>query len=154
MDAFAATGLYFEDFALGQGTQSPARTITEADVVQFAALTGDYNPLHTNEEFAKNAPFGGRIAHGMLGLSYAVGLASRCGFLEGTAQAITGVSWKFKGPIALGDTIRIRIKVAKRRPLPSMGGGMVVFKVNVLNQRDEVVQQGEWSILINGRAAG
>ena len=154
MDAFTATGLYFEDIAVGQGTESPARTITEADVVQFAALTGDYNQLHTNEEFAKKSPFGGRIAHGMLGLSYAVGLASRCGFLEGTAQAITGLSWKFKGPVALGDTIRATIRVAKTRPLASMGGGLVVLTINVLNQRDEVVQQGEWSLLINGRGQG
>ena len=80
-------GMYFEEFELKQKITTPARTITEADVVGFAGLSGDYNPLHTNEEFAKTTPYGRRIAHGMLVVSIATGLADRQGFIDGTALA-------------------------------------------------------------------
>ncbi len=144
-------GLWFEEFALGQEVTSPGRTVTEADVVQFAGLSGDYNQLHTDAEFARETPFGRRIAHGLLGLALASGLAARTGLIEGTVQAFTGLSWKFKGPIFFGDTIRLALKVTKLRPLPSMGGGMVVLEARVVNQRDEVVQEGEWSLLVKSR---
>jgi 3-hydroxybutyryl-CoA dehydratase len=144
-------GMYFEEFALGQEIESPARTVTETDIVQFAGLSGDYNQLHTDAEFAKNTPFGQRIAHGLLGLSIASGLAARAGFIEGTAQAFMGLGWKFKSPIFIGDTIRLRSSVAKLRAMPSMGGGMVVFNLTILNQRQEIVQEGEWTLLVNGK---
>jgi 3-hydroxybutyryl-CoA dehydratase len=144
-------GLYFEEFAVGDEEETPARTVTEADVVQFAALSGDYNQLHTDAEFAKTTPFGQRIAHGLLGLSIASGLAARAGFIEGTALAFTGLTWKFKKPVLLGDTIRLRTKVSKVRAMPRLGGGIVEFDVRVLNQRDETVQQGEWTMLMKSR---
>jgi 3-hydroxybutyryl-CoA dehydratase len=144
-------GLYFEEFAVGDEEETAARTVTEADVVQFAALSGDYNQLHTDAEFAKDTPFGQRIAHGLLGLSIASGLAARAGFIEGTAMAFTGLTWKFKKPVLLGDTIRLRTKVSKVRAMPRLGGGIVEFDVRVLNQRDETVQQGEWTMLMKGR---
>jgi len=143
-------GVYFEDLSVGQDYKSPARTITETDVVQFAGLSGDYNQLHTDVEFAKDTPYGQRIAHGLLGLSIASGLAARAGFIEGTAQAFTGLTWKFKAPVFIGDTIRLQARVAKTRAMPSMGGGMVVFAVALLNQHDKKVQQGEWTLLIKG----
>ncbi len=143
-------GLYFEEFALGQEIISPARTITETDVVQFAGLSGDYNPLHTDAEFAKGTPYGQRIAHGLLGLSVASGLAARAGFIEGTAQAFMGLSWKFKAPIFFGDTVHLRTKVTRLRAMPSMSGGIVVFEIAVLNQREEIVQEGEWTLLVKG----
>jgi acyl dehydratase len=149
-----ARGLYFEEFAVGQRMESPARTVTEADIVLFAGLSGDYNPLHTDAEFAKGTPYGQRIAHGLLGLAIASGLAARAGFIEGTAQAFLGLEWKFKGPVLIGDTLRIRAEVTKLRAMPSMGGGVVVFAVNVLNQREQVVQQGEWSLLVKSRPQG
>jgi 3-hydroxybutyryl-CoA dehydratase len=146
-------GLYFEEFVVGQEIASPARTMTEADIVVFAGLSGDYNPLHTDAEFAKATPYGQRIAHGLLGLAMASGLAARAGFIEGTAQAFMGLNWKFKLPILIGDTIRLRTKVTRLRPMPSMGGGLAVFEVSVCNQRDEVVQEGEWTLLIKGQPA-
>jgi len=154
MSESRARGLYFEEFAIGQEMESPARTVTEADIVLFAGLSGDYNQLHTDAEFAKRTPYGQRIAHGLLGLSIASGLAARAGFIEGTAQAFLGLEWKFKGPILIGDTIRLKAKVAKLRPMPSMSGGMVVFAVSVSNQREQVVQHGEWNLLVisGGRA--
>jgi len=151
MSETRSRGLYFEEFAVGQEMGSPARTVTETDIVQFAGLSGDYNQLHTDAEFAQKTPYGQRIAHGLLGLSIASGLAARAGFIEGTAQAFLGLEWKFKGPIFIGDTVRLRVRVAKLRPMPSMGGGMVLFTVNVLNQHDQAVQQGEWSLLVRGR---
>ncbi|MGI5917227.1 MAG: MaoC/PaaZ C-terminal domain-containing protein [Anaerolineae bacterium] len=146
-------GMYFEEFAPDQEIVSPARTVTEADVALFAGLSGDYNPLHTDAEFARETPFGQRIAHGLLGLAIASGLASRSGFIEGTAQAFISLSWKFKAPILFGDSIRVITRVTRTRAMPSMGGGMVVFDVRVTNQRDETVQEGEWTLLIKGREA-
>jgi acyl dehydratase len=143
--------MYFEEFVLGQEILSPARTVTETDVVQFAGLSGDYNVLHTDAEFAKSTPYGQRIAHGLLGLSLASGLAARAGFIEGTAQAFMGLNWKFRAPIFLGDTIRLLTKVSRLRPMPSMGGGVVVFELTVLNQRDETAQEGEWTLLVKSR---
>ncbi len=144
-------GRYFEEFALGDEFTSPARTITEADVTLFAGLSGDYNPLHTDAEFAKETPYGQRIAHGLLGLSIASGLAARAGFIEGTALAFMGLSWKFKEPVLFGDTIHITSRVIKVRSLPSMGGGMVVFAVAVINQRNVIAQEGEWTLLVKSQ---
>ncbi|MBM3187968.1 MAG: dehydratase [Chloroflexi bacterium] len=153
MATFERRGLYFEEFAVDQELETPGRTVTEADVVSFAGLSGDFNPLHTDAEFAKGTPYGQRIAHGLLGLAIASGLADRAGFIEGTALAFVGLEWKFKASILIGDTIRLHTRVIKTRPMRSMGGGMVVFAVTVLNQRDERVQQGEWTMLIRGQDA-
>jgi acyl dehydratase len=143
-------GSYFEEFDRGYTVVSPARTITEHDVCAFAGLSGDYNPLHTDSEFAKDTVFGERIAHGMLGLSAATGLAARLGFIDGTALAFLGLDWKFRKPILLGDTIHAVVSVTSLKPMPSMGGGIVGFDVRLVNQRDEVVQRGTWSILVRG----
>ncbi len=149
--AYQGRGLYFQEYEVGQEIRTAARTITETDVVLFAGLSGDYNALHTDAEFAKESLFGERIAHGLLGLSVASGLAAQAGFIEGTVQAFTGLDWKFKGPIRLGDTIHLLCRVSRLRALPSMGGGMVTLDVQVCNQREEVVQQGAWTLLIKGR---
>jgi len=154
MDASRPRGLWFEEFALGQEVVSPARTVTEADVAQFAGLSGDFNQIHTDVEFARQTPYGQRIAHGLLGLAVASGLAARTGLIEGTVQAFTGLAWKFKAPVFFGDTIRLQARVAKLRPVPSMGGGMVILGVRLLNQRGETVQEGEWTLLVRGRPAG
>ena len=151
MDTPRPRGLYFEEFVQGQVVTSPGRTITEADVVAFAGLSGDYNQLHTDAEFARATPYGQRIAHGLLGLAAASGLAARAGFIEGTTQAFVGLTNKFKAPVLIGDTIHLRATVSKLRPMPSMGGGMVVFAMEVLNQRGEVVQEGDWTLLMRGR---
>ncbi|HDQ71323.1 MAG TPA: dehydratase [Chloroflexi bacterium] len=144
-------GLYFEEIEEAFELETPARTITETDVVQFAGLSGDYNQLHTDAEFAQGTLFGARIAHGLLGLSIASGLTTRSGFIEGTAQAFTGLEWKFRGPIMIGDTIRVRVRVKKKRAMRRLGGGFVYFDVAILNQRDEVVQKGVWQVLIKGQ---
>ena len=121
MDTPRPRGLYFEQFEQGQVVTSPGRTITEADVVAFAGLSGDYNQLHTDDEFARETPYGRRIAHGLLGLAAASGLAARAGFIEGTTQAFIGLTYKFTAPVFIGDTIHLRATVSKLRPMPSMG---------------------------------
>ncbi len=146
-------GRTFEEFQVGDVAESPARTITETDVVLFAGLSGDYNPLHTDVEYAKGTIFGQRVAHGLLGLAVASGLAWRTGFLEGTAEALTALDWKFRTPIRIGDTVRLRAEVSKKKEMQRLGGGFVVFSVTLLNQRDEVVQKGTWTVLVRGQEA-
>lgn len=142
-------GLYFEEFAVGDEVTSAGRTITEADIVAFAALTGDWNRIHTDAEYARNTQFGERIAHGLLGLSVASGLAVRLGFMEDTVIAFMEIGeWQFRAPIRIGDTIRLRATVQETRPMRRLGGGYVTFKVALLNQRDETVQRGTWTILV------
>ncbi|HHS98448.1 MAG TPA: dehydratase [Chloroflexi bacterium] len=147
-------GVPFEGLEIGQVVETPARTVTEADIVLFAGLSGDYNPLHTDAEYAKTTLFGERIAHGLLGLAIASGLAWRTGFLEGTAEALTGMEWKFRAPIRIGDTIRLRIEVKQKKPVLRLGGGFVTFAATLLNQRDEVVQKGTWTLLIRSGSGG
>jgi len=148
----APKGLYFEEFQVGQSITSQGRTVTEADVVAFAALSGDWNPMHTDAEFAARHPFGQRVAHGLLGLAIASGLAVRLGFLEETVLAFRELGeWKFSLPIYLGDTVRLRATVAELKAMGRLGGGLVTFKVELLNQKDEVVQRGTWSVLVKSR---
>ena len=151
MPANPASGYYFEEYALGQRLASPARTVTEADIVAFAGLSGDWNAIHTDREFAATTPYGRPIAHGLLGLSIASGLAVRAGFIEGTVRAFLGLEWKFRGPVFAGDTIKLQAEVTRLRAMPSMGGGMVTLQVCVSNQRGETVQEGDWTMLVNGR---
>jgi acyl dehydratase len=150
----AGKGLYFEEFEPGQSITSMGRTITEADVVGFAALTGDWTTIHTDAEYAARQPFGQRVAHGLLGLSVASALATRLGFIEETVLAFREIgSWKFSLPIYFGDTIHMRATVTETKPMRRLGGGLVVFKVEILNQDDKVVQRGTWSLLIKSREA-
>jgi len=144
-------GRYFEEFSVGDVITTPARTITEADVVNFAALSGDWNQLHTDAEYARGTPFGVRIAHGLLGLAVASGLGARLGFMEGTVEAFLKLEWKFRRPIYIGDTIRLRGEVGRTRAVRSMGGGVVAIQMKLLNQEDEAVQEGMWTVVIKGR---
>ena len=144
-------GLYFEEFAIGDEATSGGRTVTEADVVAFASLSGDWNAIHTDAEYAAKGPFGERIAHGMLVLSMATGLAVQLGFLEGTTLAFMEVDWQFRGAVKIGDTIHMCAQVAEMRPMPRLGGGTVTFRVQILNQREETVQRGTWAILLKTR---
>jgi 3-hydroxybutyryl-CoA dehydratase len=140
-------GMWFEDYVVGAEFKSPGRTITETDLVMFSGLTGDYNSLHTDAEYCKGDTFGERITHGMLGLSYAVGLASRFGMLERTVLAFLGLEWKFRAPIKIGDTVHVELTVVQTRVAGS-GQGIVVLEVVEKNQRDEDVQRGKWTVMI------
>jgi 3-hydroxybutyryl-CoA dehydratase len=141
-------GLYFEEFNIGDTVTSAGRTITEADIVGFAALSGDWNAIHVDAEYAKNGMFGERIAHGLLVLSIASGLAVQLGFIEDTVIAFMGIDWKFRAPIKIGDTIHMQATIAEKKPMPRLGGGLVTLNVEVLNQRGETTQKGTWSMLM------
>ena len=145
-------GLYFEDFLVGQSYTTPGRTVTEADIVAFAALTGDFNSIHTDSVYAAGSSFGERVAHGMLGASYAIGLAVRTGILEGTVLAFREIrEWKFTQPIHIGDTIHVEIQVTETKAFPRLGGGMVTLNLDVLNQEAVSVMKGNLSVLIISR---
>lgn len=150
MSEYQPRGLYFEDCTPGYRVVTAARTISEGDIMQFAGLSGDWNPIHVDAEFARSSMFGERVAHGLLGLSIASGLAMQMGFLDHTVEAFTGLDWKFRGPIKIGDTIHVVAEVARTRPAGDKGG-FVVFNITVKNQRDEIVQRGEWTIVVKGR---
>ncbi len=148
---FGQRGLYFEEFEEGLTVTSAGRTVTEADIVHFAGLTGDWNQIHTDAEFAKESMFGERVAHGLLGLAIASGLGVQLGFMEGTVEAFTGLDWKFRGPIKIGDTIHMTATVTQKKAMKRLGGGFIVFDVAVINQRGEKVQRGQWTVLIKSR---
>jgi acyl dehydratase len=143
--------LYFDDFSVGSHWLTPRRTITEADVVMFAAMTGDYNPVHTDEEFAKTTPFGKRILHGPAVFAIATGLEFRLGLKEGTAIAFLGMNWNLKAPVLIGDTIHVFQRVDAVRATKNPGRGIVTFWVEVRNQRNEVCQEGEWKVMFHAR---
>jgi acyl dehydratase len=148
--------LYFEDMQVGDTAESMGRTITEADIVGFAGLSGDYNTLHTDAEFAKNSIAGQRIAHGMLPLVVSSGLYTRTAYNLAMMEQLTAMteirSWKFKKPVVIGDTIRVMQElVEKSDPRPDSNSGKIVFRRTVLNQRGEVIQQGELVQLIKKR---
>jgi acyl dehydratase len=141
-------GLYFEEFEVGLELETRGRTITETDIVYFAGLSGDFNPMHTNEVFAQGTQFGKRVAHGLLVLSVASGLAYQMGFMEGTVLAFTGIEWKFRAPVFIGDTVKVQVKVKEVRAMKAAGGGFVTFDVKVVNQDNAITQKGEWTILV------
>ena len=144
-------GSYFEEFVLGATHTSAERLISEADIFAFSDLTGDHNPLHLDAEFASHSVFGQRIAQGLLGLSIASGLLTQLGFIDGTLLAFRELTWKFNLPIFIGDTIQATAKVTNLRALPRLGGGAVTFDVEVLNQKGERVQSGQWMVLVAGK---
>jgi acyl dehydratase len=141
----------FEDIQVGEEYESPGRTVTEADIVFFAGLSGDYNVLHTDAEFMKSSIFGERIAHGLLGLAMQAGLLTRATQAYATL-AFVGLRWKFRGPIKIGDTIRLRARVAAKQETDKPDRGLVTLERRVVNQRGEVVQEGETDLLVERRS--
>lgn len=145
-------GKYFEEFQAGQRTVTAARTVTEADIVRFAGLSGDFTQIHTDAEYSKSTPFGARVAHGLLGLSIASGLVVQTGLMEGTIMAFREVNeWKFVKPIYIGDTIHVETEVKETKALPRIGGGSIVIALDVKNQKGESVMKGTWTALISSR---
>jgi len=141
-------GRYFEEFEVGEEIVSPGRTVTEADVVNFAGLSGDYNPLHTDEEYAKGTMFGKRIAHGLLGLAITSGLRARTGVLDGTGLAFLDLKLTFKGPIFINDTLTMKMKVKEKRETKKPDRGIIIMDVDLLNQDGDVVQVSEHTLMV------
>ena len=144
------SGIRFEDLQVGDEYRSPGRTVTEADIVIFAGLSGDYNVLHTDAEYMKSSLYGERIAHGLLGLSVQHGLLARS-MPDRSGERFVGLKWKFKGPIRIGDTLHARARVVAKKDADEPGWGVIIMERQVLNQRGELVQEGETEHLIERR---
>ena len=145
-------GKFLEDLTAGDVFVSAARTITESDVVAFAGLSGDFNPIHTDVEFAASTPYGQRVVYGLLGLSILTGLLDRTGLFSGSAIAMLGIrDWKFCAPIFIGDTVRFRLTIVDVRRTSSGDRGVVRRYFELINQRDVVVQQGHIDLMVRAR---
>jgi 3-hydroxybutyryl-CoA dehydratase len=146
-------GRFFEDFKVGEVLATGRRTVEGGDVSRFAGLTGDFNPLHTDEVFAKQTPFGARVAHGILTLAVSNGQQNLSGWFEGTALALLGLDrLRFTLPVKFGDTIHTEMTVKQARESSKVDRGVVTFDVVVKNQRDEVVCTYEEHVLMRRRS--
>ncbi len=148
---YQSRGRFFEQFEVGDRLVTAARTITEADIVNFAGLSGDFNQIHTDAEFAAKGTFGQRVAHGLLVQSIATGLAVQSGVIEGTVLAFRELVVKFSLPVFIGDTVHVELEIIDKKALPRLGGGNITMKFGVINQHGKVVQRGEWVMLVKSK---
>jgi acyl dehydratase len=142
--------LGFDDLVIGDEWESPARTVTETDVVVFAGLSGDFNPLHTNQELSRTGPFGRPVAHGLLGLAIATGLISHAPRID-TLAFLAILEWRFLVPIGFGDTIRVISRVEGLQAQARGRRGIVTWHRRVVNQDSITVQEGRTQTLVRGR---
>ena len=145
--------LYFEDVEVGFRFETPRRTVTEADLVAFAGVSGDFNPLHTDAVFAAGSIYGERIAHGALVLALATGLRQRVGLFDGTLMGLLEIrSWRFRAPVRIGDTVRVHNEITELRPTANPDRGIMVQRVEVVNENEVVVTEGELVMLLRRRS--
>ncbi len=145
---------FFEDFAPDQTFESTGRTITEADLTMFSMLSGDWNPIHSDAEFAKSTRYGQRVVHGVLGMAIATGMLHALGIFERSVVAMLGFrDWKFKEPILVGDTIRLELTITAVERGKSGRTGRVGRRFQLINQRGAVIQEGESDVLVLTREA-
>ncbi len=150
--AFTANHLFFDDVAVGQEWESVGRTITEADVVNFAGLSGDFNPIHMDHEFAKGTVFGRPIAHGLLVLSIGSGLGVMAPLMR-TLAFVRMREWNFEAPVFLGDTIRMRTKLLEKELRGRGRRGLLTWERQLVNQAGKIVQRGVTVTMVEARAA-
>ncbi|MGE3818995.1 MAG: MaoC/PaaZ C-terminal domain-containing protein [Isosphaeraceae bacterium] len=143
--------LAFDDLNLGDEWESPGRTVTEADVVNFAGVSGDFNPIHVDHHQALQGAFRRPVAHGLLGLSIASGLTANAPRVE-TIAFLCLLEWKFLQPIFFGDTIRVRSRVQDLQARSRGRRGVVTWHRRIINQQDQIVQEGLSQTLVRGRA--
>jgi len=141
-------GKFFEEFEIGEEFETLGRTITESDILNFAGLSGDFNPLHLDEEFAKRSPFKARVPHGLCIMSIATGLIDRLGVISCTALACQQIMWEFFKPVRIGDSIRVVMKVLEKKESKKGDRGLVTFEISVLNQRNEKVETGSLKLMM------
>ena len=152
--AYKIRGKTFDEFNVEDDFTTARRTITESDVVTFAGLSGDFNPIHMDREFADKTPLQGRVAHGMLVESIATGLGNQLGIFEGTTIAVLSMTINYKGPVKFGDTIHLELKVIEKKETSKPDRGIVIFQTNVKNQKDELVIDGQWVVMMTRSGGG
>jgi len=141
-------GRTFDEFVIDEEIVSGARTVTEADVVNFACLSGDFHPEHMNEEYARKGPLGERIAHGLLVLSMATGLLNQTGAFEGTSIAILELTTRFVKAVKFGDTVRAIQKIVGKKETSKPDRGVLTSRITVLNQNDEMILEADLVALL------
>ncbi len=144
-------GMYLEDFEVGKVYESGGRTITEADIVNFAGVSGDFNPLHMNEEFAKTNLFGKRIAHGALGFVISTGLSNQTGLFEGTTIAFMEMSLKYLAPLCIGDTVHVEMTPQEILPGKKPRRGILKLLVKLVNQDSTVIFESPQVLMMKAR---
>jgi acyl dehydratase len=144
---------FFDDFKIGEQFTSEERTVTEKEIVEFAELSGDRHPLHLDEAYAKTTRFGGRIAHGLLGLSIASGLWVQLGLLDKNLIAFLSLAWKFLAPIQIGDRVHVTVSVVGKKKTRQENQGILLLAAVFLNQKNEPVQKGKWTLLVRREAS-
>lgn len=149
-----ADGLHLEDLAVGQAFRSQGRTITEGDLTMFSMLSGDWNPIHSDAEFAKTTPFGQRLVHGVFGIAVVTGLMDQAGWFRTSAIAMLDIeNWKFALPIAIGDTLTCRMDITAVRRTSKGDAGVVGRRFTLENQSGKAVQYGDIGMLVRVRTA-
>jgi acyl dehydratase len=144
--------LDFEDLEVGVAWRSGGRTVTEADIAAFAGVSGDFNPIHVDAQYAAGTVFGQRVAHGALVLAIATGLRQQQGTFRGTLKAWLGMrDWRFTAPVLIGDTVHVVTEVTELRDTKDPLAGLAIQRVEVRNQRDEAVAKGEFVTLMHRR---
>ena len=143
-----AKGLRYEQWEIGRRYETAARTVTEADIVSFAGLSGDFNPLHTDETYAAKTMHGGRIAHGALTFAITTGLINQSGITDGTAIGFMSVGIRWTAPVKPGDTIRAAAIPQEKRLTKKGDRGIVNFLVEVRTQNDVIVSEQEWTVMV------
>jgi acyl dehydratase len=151
--SFTNLHLYFDDVEVGQLWESLSRTVTESDIVNFAGLSGDFNPIHMDHEFAKTTMFRRPIAHGLLIWAMSSGLGLNAPPMR-TLAFMSIREWQFKGPVFIGDTIHLRSKVLEKEVRARGRRGVITWQREIVNQEGKVVQEGITLTLVEGRSSG
>ncbi|WP_163271748.1 MaoC/PaaZ C-terminal domain-containing protein [Chelativorans alearense] len=150
----SSRAMYFEDFTEGQVIKTPRRTITSTDIVNFACLSGDFNGVHSDYEYCKTTPFGEPIAHAPLIYAVMGGLQYASGVNDGTLIALLGIDeWRMSKPVKHGDTVHMRSTVIAKRETSKPDRGIVTFRREFVNQRDEAVQSMRATFMYRRRPA-
>ncbi len=146
--------MYFADFAVGRTYHSPGRTITEADITFFSMMSGDWNPVHSDEVHAMSSHFRRRVAHGALGIAVVTGLLTRIGIFDDSAIALLDFrEWRFCKPVFIGDTLHVDLVIFALKPKRGGGGGVVDRQIALINQDGITVQEGYSAILVADRTS-
>lgn len=146
--------IYFEEYQTGQELITSGRTVTEADLVNYAGISSDFNPLHMDVAYAEAHEHGARIAHGGLVFAISAGLVNLMGWFDDSCIAFLGVNMDYQKAVKIGDTIYVKLTVTEIKPTSKPGKGIVFFDAETINQRNEVVIKGAWKLLFRSKPQG